>query len=927
MRHRVRDEFKSRCARLADECVDELAYRPLFATGLGSTDDCVVMLVDDLDKVTWLVAQQPSLESYVLSTTSSRPERAPVSGNFCSPDELLADYLCDVESSQPPLFAFSHIKLSWLVTLAAGEYAHRAAHELLHNCIQDVLELLTNDTSLSVSSLLDGAEPANTKFALLDPIANEDALLWVTTDNFSVAAIIVSMIRALQLGDLFDSNLQFSRSEELLAAFEHDTSLRGCMTGFDLLSAASNSTRQETKELTPFSENHLVLSTHTVLASDFDRIAAIDGTSNLYGHVLLRPGANVNPGHERDVEQFVKRVWGKVTKASRDAPATEGNPYKAELRFLVPGASDVSFSTSTWFQECDPDLIPTSKALLFIKHLFDGGAGIDEESGFQDLATTLEIPVPTGKTPVGERLNRSFDRERHLSLIPIHRRMELAFRRACGLEGENSTPLERAMDTLELSQSTRFQVTRLFGEFASTLGDPLLMDSVIDLIDGFAIVAKLIMSAATDVAPSRGEHGASESELVFDSAISALQQGFRLRVSGTVDARQNPFGDYRCGLSNLLSASDAIVKCATGFLRLCVIGRSESFATQRWDVSGVISHELASRPYMESVQRGSMYLTVTHLGVAHLFAPDLLMRVLHEVGHMYFNALIASDPSELAKEIQRINGRTRSDMPLPHVTDGCFLNASELFAEQFVYSFGFEADTNAAVQDPRLVHINRELFVQHQLRAFNASKPDSLLDVLQDGGEFEILVVSLEMLYRIYHIRYSGPDNSKSSESFHTFVKNHLPSVYTGPTDNDEYLHRLVNKLEKRREKDYAIVQGVLDLGIRTARRYFGNGDLYSLLDGYRPPDYSQLYDLLHLGIPVPFATEGYHMGECITAFRVLRHYISVISSPTGQNGCGSLVAFFTVMKSLWHISTRQKRRRVLQLLNDEVEPYSLERV
>ncbi len=904
--------------------------QPHFATTFGHTDDLALAFFDHVRDFSRLVSWPQELENYTiamipkLSSIIESEEKS----HFADPAEAIKE----LDSDEHPLMTVTHLKLNGIAALAFGLHLQLAAFEVIAARVETIIDLavktpLRSEHTILFSNLDDFS---NVKCLLLDPMSADDIIMVCFCRNFSVAGSLLRAIRSLTFGDL--TTIAPEDPDCVTTQWRHRLNDTNQLDRFDLDAdppplceqALVDFSDGRTTKLSDdsISSNHLFISSYTTLSVNGGMEDLNARSKHVRGVVSMHGTVDVSPGHSR---QVIDRMRHKAKKTGSQEIAIPKN-VEDEWTFALPGRNDLLFSRGERAVNFSDGVTSLEDALQLTSRMFEDEAiegesnpkqqGEVVESGFQDMSTYLSIPIPsfrnlaqhqdTRETVQFLRLASMLDPEVSASHFCGMSRLEDLGAR---LEGKFGQSLEDQLANIGLSSPARGSIIRLYNRFIAAIADPLVFDSVVDLIDCFYSLHHFLFNTipyTIDQCEPQFMAGVlHRHKMIVIEAAEELSTAFRVRMACANS--KHDIHDYQMGIggsiNNLFSCADAVLKCASGLLRNYSL-HGEGYAKER--MFGLVSAQLNERASAQIQAFGGpgvRYFNLIKMDIAHLFQPEQLVRILHEYAHLfYLNRYRTGTTSPID---------ATSDFALP--TGKIFMEdiepaASELFAEVFVCTFVFIRDVT--------------LYRRYSVNEFMVSKGEVCLH--GNGGVTSSSKGFIEILFRIFvasEIVRSGIENMLDSKEPSFPNMDDFSVSFSDYVVSEAHKDEGLRKLNKDEVAAFARSVARIKywhlalLGpkfsndiIDVFESHYGNRNVDSLLS-----QRAYAGECLRNRIPLPIT---YTQGPTIDEFGIVcaTLYNQVVGDEDESSNFGSYCAG---MKTLWHISTRQRARRISELFSD----------
>ncbi|RBP36862.1 hypothetical protein DES53_1153 [Roseimicrobium gellanilyticum] len=685
------------------EKVEPCLFEPLGYLPVGHADVLLMTLLDDLDPIHFITAQcsttveevavgfAPTMES--LKDTSDAPSEF---------DDCIVDVIDFVKQGLPkskdgtealetqdnpvpqeaprrlpPLLLFSRIKLGVLGLLGQSiEFQTAIFRAIVKDCLAalDVLYSEAKGGHLAEFEIEDSSVKA-TRITLLDLQGQEEIGMLIATDNFTIAAAILSRVQGLTLEDLdrlgvmsktkIQSQRWLQGAKELL----NDTK-EGAPANFD--------------ESVVFS--HALRWTRTTLAVRADAFME-PASSGIRGFIDLVSSTNIAVGHQQKLDEALKELQKKMDER-RDAEG--GSPPRPKKYYQqLMGHADLLI------HQCSPSadskrLLRTGDAFLQIRSLImsmsSAGAGGMMPRHLVGLTSWPTVPVPD---------RGAFRRELHehfpvlQKILPIIRwrmvdtdnlvhhapevlrgeaedqiaiikfRQQVLGDRKLEKHGFCPCALSHRPKSYLLPNSLVRTVQYLFQNYSTLLANPFVFDTVLDLHDCFSSLYQTLMNHIPELFGGPYPDGdeppilrqvPAEVVAQISRYVSALHRAMEQRLYHAFpeESHRDMDVDFRGGLNQLISGADALVKSAMGFVKRFALPRN-TFSDEaehpadempRFDVFGVVNRidfepEIVATSLWLGTENLSR-LAIIRSDVPHLCVVASYLDFIHEVGHIVF---------------------------------------------------------------------------------------------------------------------------------------------------------------------------------------------------------------------------------------------------------------------------------------------------
>lgn len=625
----------------------------------GCLSFCPRMDRRSLDLSTFLAAN-PSLARY--DTEAGWPFDPPHEWFKTPPAKSSApDPVIHPVQERAPLLVATRFKVGGLTALAGGVAFQWAVIRTLAKQVLTELDRMHRAASgelgseklQAVSELeITTADVERVRCLVLDGQGAEDLILLTACTNYSVGIELITRLRSMTLGDVFDTAPDLP--ERLTRGGLHAHALR--WVEMERKAADPEGKDQPVPDVqTGWGTNHVFSDSYSSLGV-MDCAFRDPKDTTVRGFVRVVAQIDANPGHMLEVEKVLAEAYKKFEAEGGKLEPLSSKPH----RFLVgrhdylemvgenPKAPLPALRTRDFFryvgQFARPDPIAVGKT---------GGA----ETGFMSFASSVLVPFPElGQLkPVGDG---------HVSVLglldAIHKGLFHANKSDRGKRPERGARatltierLRKVARRLRMPASLTGAVERLFQVFAAHLADPHVFDSVVDLYDVFAAIYAMIVD---DLPRYQLERNASpfgqwltrHLDDLLEAVRNALDHRVRLMLPNA-DMRDRAV-DLRGGLSKMVAVADVPLKCG-----LYLVNRSLDKDPRSWGpllhdypvarVCGVTRFSFNPQTVCSRLTFPTPRLFATlRMDVMHVTRPLRFLAHVHEAAHLFYDADRLSHP-------------------------------------------------------------------------------------------------------------------------------------------------------------------------------------------------------------------------------------------------------------------------------------------
>lgn len=921
-----RTHFQELCCNFFKRNGGESPLEPRFAASFGSTDDMAFAIVDDLSVVAHMASAAPELESYTVAYPFA-PElflREKYSKNFVTAKQLLG---YESPSLIAPLIAVTQVKLSGLLMLGLGLHAQLSIVSLIAKRVGLTLQLL-KEAPLRLhgaAPLFSIADIESTSFAILDPVSSDDLLILWSSTNYSVIATALTAIRKLTFSNLWDdTDSPFPISQHL--AEDHcyernDFTPAAFLNSFDLDAQESTAYHSDSIPVAArLDGNHICSATVTTLGMMANLWDDPDEGQPAAGFVGVRIISDVSPGHEGQVSDWISGQAEALKGFSQRMP-------RANTRMLRPGRHDLDHTLPE--EDSDFVVVPMVEYRRYIYKLFARSSDRGAESGFQDISTYLSIPTPAYSETRADSDSDSFcrlmeliqpklDTKNHTDVMhtiaTCARQIEIAFSKVTG--DTNQACLRR----LGLTASARGALLRLCADFVSAIRDPLHFEAVLDLVDAFlhfnTILVDMSDFIATKPVRARRALAAGAREIITEFS-EGLRLSFLTRIGRSSPKKEEPFGDVRGAITDLVNATDTAMKCSLGLLRRL----NGDWGRMPARVSGLLAAHINQRATAKICHLPEHHLVVVKADTTHVFRVENLARVLHEVAHLYFDVIFTKDKHDFADQLSGFSplAGTLDDKSISSL----YVRLMELFSDGIVCRLIFENDFESFIRYYLLV-----LRSVVEGCSTNESAADTRLAAVEAYFRLFVIVSAAEC-------RQGGGTVQPLTQRF------------TRDSFEDSFVQFLTNWTRLWPVVAMPTNDSLFQLARLHARSLYDQLPLYDQLafervaaicnEAQQENDYdlpsvrAEIIQSLTTGIPIPAVRPKAKVHEFGVVWQSVYVYIKRSFGRLSETSFDPIDSTFTglaeternelfrvsclLTKTLWHVSTRQRARRLKDLL------------
>lgn len=482
--------------------VPNYLFRPLKYLPIGHADALTITLFDDLDPIHSLTAQcSTTVEEVAVGfapiMSSLGADSWPLEWRYCAVN--IEQFF--LEADLPPLLLIGRLKLAAIGMLGQSlDYQTAVFRSILENTLAALISLdlrcpenadETTEFDISKNSL------RKTRITLLDLQGQEEVGLLVASENYSIAAAILSRIQGITLKHLESVDpLMMKRigSQDWLSASSRLFQ--------DLSDAGDAPAKKAGVELEDIVHSHALRWTRTTLAVSQTAFRE-PSPASVKGFIDLVSQTHIAVGHQQAVDDTVRTVADEIKRLDETTPArTPPSQYWSQLM----GHADLLIHQSQMQANSDR-LILTAEAISRVKMFINQSVEHGPSTAVQMRNLVGLSSLPTIPLPPYEELRFELKDHKPLlqTLLPVIRwrmvspemaadpddRKRIKARQRISGEMINRhgfcpfTLCEEPKKYLAPSSLAR-SVQYLFQNYTTVLSNPFVFDTVIDLYDCFA---------------------------------------------------------------------------------------------------------------------------------------------------------------------------------------------------------------------------------------------------------------------------------------------------------------------------------------------------------------------------------------------------------------------------------------------------------
>ncbi|HET6252370.1 MAG TPA: hypothetical protein VFE47_32080 [Tepidisphaeraceae bacterium] len=757
--------------------LDNYLFDPICYIPFGHADVMALTLMDDFDPLQHVTANVnstvedlalafcPTLDSLQLGE-DSKPF-------FCDLHTMVSRE--GIDDSKPPtswhwehefqrntpLLAFTRYKMDSMGSLGSSLLFQQTILKALAKKTGIVCRALKSPASGDPSkSLMCDEDVGSLRIVVLDLQGAEELGTLIFCKNYSAAMCVVSAIRSMTYGDVFEADARFKHVID--NSWTQREVLRLSIPGFD---------PNHDKVSDRISDNHVFRWTNTTLSVSHSAFAdptstPCNGLVEALAFIQLAPGH-----HDRTLKMATTAeiAAGITPDPAQNVQGVKSTEETSHHRYHV-GIADVVVPYAMDESACHFPQVTLAAAIdLIRKNLvrFSDAANRMHGRDVIDIATSLTIPLPRMPQEKGGDLLAGNVGNAHCS--PLLNLLPEVQKRLCFpslLKGKNRpTDLGKKAGRLNLAILKRIPrkcgiplhlrrtIEYLYQNFATIIADPLMFDAILDLYDTFATLhailtshlprvrAKEVGRDRNSVLPPMDASRVHQLSLMVDAIHNALAH----RISKAYPETQlrDMAIDFRGGLNQVLLAAEAPLICGLGLLRKYV-HRFGAPAPSRDALGGLTKISFAPGARACQLRLGverMASLVFVEADVPHVLHAPSYADYLHECAHFLLGALKLQgiDTFESHKIGQAIRAAFRGDLRLPDPAHEAYVREriEEVFAGLITHIFLFGRDTEA--------------FLFHHVIIFAKSLSGSA------GSDSEIIAQFSELIIRLFVVVDSIP--------------------------------------------------------------------------------------------------------------------------------------------------------------------------
>lgn len=649
------------------EKVADWLYAPVFYRPFGRADALTLTLLDDFEVPQHITANLSTsveeLSLAVLPRLEDAIDKSELENLFWTPDQLIREshrycfrrdetakrVLQHSFQKDRPLLVFTKYKLDGLAT---------AGYALLFQ--QALLRAMVRKTRAALNSMADEKVPpeleisrerlSNVRCTLLELAGPEELGSLVYCDNFTVAVGVVSGLRSLTYGELFDVDDEGLVRKTLQSSRTHQQIFK-----------LFNATTGAAIDIDSLRVNHVFRWTNSTLAVA-PHACVNPQDAACHGVVEALGSYQVAPGHNATVEDHVKR-----------APAESGaghKPIRLQRQNLLryqTGRADLLEPYAEREEESRLPVVSLKSALDVIARNVNRFGTVrcnPRHCGRDvvDIGTSLTIPIPrlrdlgcdpvptTHTAPMQIVLQWIRDAvfERPGKAESLLDRMSAGSKK--GLAGPrlgrlSIELLKRVPRRIGIPLDLRHTIEFMFNNFRTCLTDPFLFDSVLDLYGAFVSLHSILTCELPRVRAQELGNPADtwlpeldrERVSILTLFIEALHNAMTHRLAAAYPETpvREMAVDFCGGLNQVLFAADAMLAWGMELLR------REQFGLRSKNAPVAAVTQISFEPgiSLESFELGGT-LAYVKADVPHILHPATYGDYLHEFVHLIHGQLL-----------------------------------------------------------------------------------------------------------------------------------------------------------------------------------------------------------------------------------------------------------------------------------------------
>ena len=706
-------------------------YDPQCLVAFGVSDFAGLVLMDDFDPLFSITADlNTSIEQVSLAFCPKTSSLGLEDGDSIYLRDLHDCFNRDIASPRwtaCPLVAISRLKSNAILSLGLGLRGQRALFRAIAKKVSSTLNVLHEFTKTEkyqdamdknrpyLAGLPNGDE-TQFWYSIIDPQGAADTGVIIGCQNYSIAMSVVMAIRGITMEELYDE----------------DETLRDAVADYSIHGPVLKILDSTAKDA--LAGNHALTTVYSTLCVNTESYALAEetgGMESVFGYVNLNTSLDINPGHLPVIE---KELAQKFFSRTRKVIKNIGRPE--DFHFLEAGRNDMSIFRvgQELLRKKKVRVVPTSTFIKlnrdFFKHLSDLSERGTRETGVLDVFTTLTVPVPR---IVDENRSNKICPEPTSNHIATLRFLTRLRSHVCNSSSDIGSPvfdlsrLDSSLNSMGTPSSLRYAIKYLYETYANCIGDPYLLDCVLDLQDAFSTLYLLV----TEVLQSYDRLRKRECDDV-SSIVDAISNSLihRIAMNGPKNETRDTAIDFRGGLNQIVHGIDVPIKAGLDLLRwrrFVDEGTKESLSSSRREISAItrLSFNPETTCRRHSFGKNGRYcLSQIDVNVSHMCDPIECLYYFHEIAHLIHDYCF--EPTEAREQYMRL-ARDRLLSGDPYAEDDISTMSTrieEVYAGYMTLLFVFGLDTDTFL---------RHFFSRWSTSAYSSHETDE--DTLVDLTE------------------------------------------------------------------------------------------------------------------------------------------------------------------------------------------------
>jgi hypothetical protein len=747
-RRRIEENYKRYCAASSNyvknidhdnDKLKEYLFRPINYITFGYSDLLSLVLLDDFDPISHInanvrnpiedvgIAYCPTIKSLNMRNLDlneddddfhpTKQEINSVIRVIRDPHDIfriesnLIEHVNEnnIDNIKSPLLAFTKYKMMGQGLIFQQTIFRAMASKILKALIllrrrfkigDGTLEKIFNNGELNLGSL---------KVAFLDLQGTEEIGTIVVCDNYSVAMTLVASLRSLTYYDLYKTDSSGILRKSINAKIVNDLNK-------NIFFNPDNEEKKSYKG--KLTDNHVFKWSNTSLAIRTDSIRK-NRDAKIKGYVEAFTEIQISPGHQKEVENEIIETIN-IPRINIEKECKEQS-----IKFFYIGVSDYIFQNISYNERRGPkNILPTNAVLNILRKNIATFGSFDRKNDrgrdVIDILTRIAIPVPdlkysTNRSAIFGEIGKEHYSFLSESLCILKNRI-FYLENCKNVEKTKLHEKGKRIGQLDISKikkiprlynlpvSLNRNIELLFQNYASLIGDPFTIDSVLDLYDAFQSLHYLLTNCLYKNLISKEERKGERKIVGLDSdrtkqiakIVDALNNSLIHRTMESYPSGQNRdlASDFRGCMNQILLSAGAPIKSGLGIVKRIInetlndLPKRNRQNTGTMEIGGIIKIGFEPGERCVSTYFGTedkVKIAYFELDVPHVFHISSYSESLHEIFHILFDQMkeigvLPAELSEIKNDVMKVR-------------------VNELFANMLCQLFIFGSDTERSICD------------------------------------------------------------------------------------------------------------------------------------------------------------------------------------------------------------------------------------